>query len=110
MANHRVICIIEEAVIRPSRHNHIVAVGTGLHPDYIDRRWTVTDLLSALDRGEVFYTQGVASGKVAAVEKTACPHCGEPTLRSATGAVADNELSSLRHCREESERDLPSPK
>jgi len=98
MANYRVVCTEQIPASAHPTNGKIVAVGIGADPDSASDRWTVSDVVSALDRGHVFYTQGKASGKVAIVRKYWCATCLEWHIRSAPDSVLDNNLDSLRSC------------
>ena len=98
MARHRIVCTEQQPHHQPTTHAHIVAVGTGTDPNKADQRWTLQQVLDAMDRGGVFYTVGVQSGKVALVEKYNCTRCWRTHIRSAPDAVTDNNLDSLRRC------------
>lgn len=99
MASHRIVCTDQEPVTAPRTHQHIVAVGVGTDPDKADARWTLNEVLEALDRGDSFYTKGVKSGKIAYVEAVYCGVCNRRIIRSKPDAVADNNLDNLRDCR-----------
>jgi hypothetical protein len=99
MATYRIVCTNQEPVNQPTTHAHIVAVGTGTDPDKANKRWTLQELITAMDAGDVFYTKGVSSGKVAYVEKYVCMRCYRTYIRSTPDAVYDNNLDSLRLCR-----------
>ncbi len=88
MARYRIVCTEQEPVYRPTKHAHIIAVGTGTDSKQANKGWTVDQVWAAIDRGDTFYTKGETSGKVAEVEKFTC--CGRKTLRSAPDAVKDN--------------------
>jgi hypothetical protein len=98
MARHRVVCTEQEPVSLPTSHAHIVAVGTGTDPNQANTRWTLAQVIAAINRGEVFYTYGERSQKVALVRVVACPTCGHSIIRSAPDAVQDNNLDYLRRC------------
>ena len=102
MSEYRIICIVEATVERPVVHTHITGVGTGPDVAKMEKKWSLTDVTKAIQMGDKFYTQGVASRKIASVEIVNCSRCGELTLRSVTGAVPDNELTTLRPCRPQS--------
>ena len=51
-----------------------------------------------MGNGHTFYTVGVQSGQVAAVQKYHCSHCWRTFIRSAPDAVQDNNLDNLRRC------------
>jgi hypothetical protein len=95
---YRIACTNQEPVNYPTTHAHIVAVGTGTDPNKADKRWSLAEVLAAMDRGDVFYTQGEQSGKVALVEKYQCSRCNRTYIRSTPDAVYDNNLDSLRRC------------
>lgn len=99
MARYRIVCTEQEPVTEPTTHAHIVAVGTGTDPDKADKRWTLNEVLTGMDQGDVFYTEGVTSGKIALVEKYVCSLCRRTWIRSTADAVKDNNLDSLRRCR-----------
>ena len=98
MANYRVVCTEQVPAAAHPRAAKIVAVGTGVDPDRANDNWTVAQVVSAIDSGHIFYTQGKASGKVAIIQKYWCAACGESHIRSAADAVIDNNLDSLRAC------------
>jgi hypothetical protein len=98
MAQHRIICTNQEPAGQPPQHAHIVAVGIGDSTGY-RQRLSSTEVIAAMDRGEVFYTQGEQSGKIALVQKVNCQSCYRPIIRSAPDAVHDNNLDSLPYCR-----------
>lgn len=98
MASYRIVCTDQEPADQPTTHAHIVAVGTGTDPAKADKRWTLQEVLAAMDTGHTFYTQGNQSGKVASVEPYNCGRCGRRHIRSAPDSVQDNNLDSLRRC------------
>jgi hypothetical protein len=98
MANYRIICTTQEPVAQPNDRAHIVAVGTGETPDQYNRYWALDEVLSAMDQGHVFYTQGKHTGKVAYVEKYRCGNCTRTHIRSNPDAVQDNNLDNLPRC------------
>jgi Protein of unknown function (DUF3892) len=94
MSSRQIICTDQTGC---SQSGHITAVGlddTG--SDKASERLTVSEVYSAMDRGDIFYTWG--GGKVALVHKYKCG-CGLATLRSAADATTLNNLDSLRLCR-----------
>jgi len=99
MASYRIVCTTQAPASAPPSHQHIVEVGTGTDPDKADRRWTLDQVLAAMDAGDTFYTQGNTSGKRASVEKYLCSSCRRTYIRSSPDAVADNNLDNLRRCR-----------
>jgi len=95
---YRIVCTNQEAVHYPTTHAHIVAVGTRTDPKKADTQWTLAQVIAARDRGDVFYTQGEQSGKIALVEKYVCSRCNRTYIRSARDAVYDNNLDNLGRC------------
>lgn len=98
MSRYRIVCTEQVPAGNHPTNAKIVAVGTGHLPGKATHRWTVAEVISAMDRGNVFYTQGPQSGKVALVEKYWCTSCGEYHIRSSADAVTNNNLDSLRYC------------
>ena len=98
MAEYRIICTNQEPVAQPNDRAHIVAVGTGTTPDKYDTYWTLDQVLTAMDRGHIFYTRGRNSDKVARVEKYVCGRCSRTHIRSSPDAVQDNNLDNLPNC------------
>lgn len=99
MAQYRIVCTNQEPIGVPHSHAHIVRVGTGTDPEAADQRWTLDEVLRAMDEGNIFYTQGTSSGKIALVEKYICARCQRWYIRSKPDAVSDNNLDNLRTCR-----------
>ena len=99
MARYRIVCTEQEPINQPTTHAHIVAVGTGTDPNNATKRWTLNDVLSAMDKGDSFYTEGTTSGKIAVVEPSPCRWCNRRHIRSSSDAVSDNNLDNLRRCR-----------
>jgi hypothetical protein len=97
MAQYRIICARQESFDTPHVHPHVVIVGTEKLAGY-SKLWTITQVYNAMDQGDTFHTLGDKSQKSAAVQKYKCPHCDESTLRSARGAVTDNNLDNLPSC------------
>jgi Protein of unknown function (DUF3892) len=98
MAQYRIVCTVQEPAGHPHTDAHIVNVETGNDPKKADTKWTLDEVLHAMDQGNVFYTQGERSGKVALVEKYVCSSCRRTYIRSAPDRVEDNNLDSLRRC------------
>lgn len=98
MAYHRIVCTEQQPFGKPPTHAHIVAVGTGENPSSASRSWTLKEVIDAMDRGDVFFTKGEGSGRVALVVKYLCSHCFGYHIKSAPDSVADNNLDSLRYC------------
>ena len=98
MAQHRIVCTEQVPYGHSPASARIVAVGTGTDTSRATERLTVEDVVAAMDRGDIFYTVGVTSRKVALVEQYWCSQCFRYHLRSAPDAVTDNNLDSLRYC------------
>jgi hypothetical protein len=94
---YHIVCTDQEPVYLPTTHAHIVAVGTG-NNGAANIRWTLDQVLVAMDRGDVFYTQSPTTGKVAYVHKYQCADCRRTYIRSTPDAVYDNNLDNLRRC------------
>ena len=97
MAQHRITCTIQVPYHQPHSHAHISQVGIGNETGW-SHMLTVQQVYAAMDAGDIFYTFGIQSGKMALVHKLDCPFCGRPTLRSAPDAVLDNNLDNLPRC------------
>jgi hypothetical protein len=98
MANYRIVCTVKESSGHSNQEEHIVAVGVGDDVGPAVRRWTLGEVLAAMDLADIFYTKGKASDNVALIEKYTCTECGRVCIRSAADAVTDNDLDSLRRC------------
>jgi hypothetical protein len=98
MAQYRIVCTEQVPYGHPPESARIVAVGVGNDPQRASVRWTVGEVVAAMDRGDVFYTVGERSQKVALVEKYWCTRCVAYHIRSAADAVTDNNLDSMRYC------------
>ena len=98
MADFRIVCTDQVPATAHPRNAKIVTVGTGRDPDRADRRWSVPEVIAAIDGGDRFYTRGKASGIVAWVEKYWCASCGAWHIRTGADATTDNNLDSLRAC------------
>lgn len=99
MPSHRIVCTEQEPFGNSPKHAHIVAVGTGASSSKATERWTLAQVIQAIDGGTRFYTTGESSGKTAEVEKWWCGLCGRTHIRSSPDAVKDNNLDSLRYCK-----------
>lgn len=102
MATYRIVCADQESSGQSDQHAHIVAVGVGDDPAKALRKWTLDEVLRAIDRGDVFYTKGVNTGKLAIVMKYTCAPCHRVHIRSAADSVSDNDLNRIRNCSESS--------
>jgi len=98
MARYRIICTAQQPPQVPNDRAHIVAVGTGLSAAGYDKYWMLTEVLTAMDRGDKFYTHGEASQQTVSVEKYKCPWCSQTHIRSSPDAVKDNNLDNLPRC------------
>lgn len=103
MATYRIVCADQAPSGRPDQHAHIVAVGVGDDPNKARRKWTLDEVLRAIDRGDMFYTKGVNTGELAIVMKYTCVPCRRVHIRSAADNVSDNNLDRIRHCSESSQ-------
>jgi hypothetical protein len=98
MATYRIVCADQKSSGDSNQHTHIVAVGVGDDPNKAQRKWTLDEVLRGIERGDVFYTQGVNTGTVALVEAYTCAPCRRVHIRSAADKVADNDLDRIRRC------------
>ncbi len=98
MARYRIVCTEQVSATAHPNNAKIVAVGTGTDPGKAEKRWTVAEVVTAMDSGDTFYTEGETSGRVAEVEKYWCAACPAWHIRSKADAVTDNNLDSLRSC------------
>jgi hypothetical protein len=96
--NYRIVCTEQEPATNPPSHAHIVAVGVGNDPNGAEQRLLLSSVLMMMDRGDIFYTKGTTSGKVAKVEKYWCSSCEKYHIRSSPDATTDNNLDNLRYC------------
>lgn len=98
MARYRAVCI-EKHPTHKDRYHHIIAVGTGTDSNAATQRWTVHEVISAIQSGNSFYVQD-ARGNIAEVIVAKCPVPGHSHLVITT--VADNKesdnLLTLRDC------------
>lgn len=100
MATYRIVCTDQEPSGQSDEHAHIVAVGVGDDPAKAPRKWPLDEVLRAIDRGDVFYTKGADTGKLAIVMKYTCAPCRRVHIRSAADRVSDNDLDRMRRCSE----------
>jgi hypothetical protein len=98
MESWRVVCVKLGTVKQPKPHTHIIGVGTGDRPDWVDMRWTFPQVLVAMMEGDVFYTRSETSGRVTPLITHKCPLCGGTCLRSLKGSAPDNDLDEMRNC------------
>lgn len=100
MASYRVVCAEQVPSRAHPLNGKIVAVGSNdSGGGQATGRWTVPEVVSALDAGHVFYTYGEQSRETARVIKYWCTACGgEWHIKSSPDAVPDNNLDSLRLC------------
>ena len=95
---YRIVCTVQVPADHTPTRAHIVEVGTGGDAHKATRRWTLDEVIAAMDRGDQFFTKGEQSGKIAFVEKFWCSHCARDYIRSKPDAVTDNNLDYLRIC------------
>ncbi len=96
---YRIVCTNQEPINEPTTHAHIVTVGVGDAPDNAARRLSLSQVLSAIDNGDSFYTVGSRTGTTAKVVSVNCDNCGRRIIKSSPDATTDNNLDSLRACR-----------
>jgi len=98
MASWCVVCVKRGTIAYPQPHIHIIGVGTGDRTDWADMRWTLGQVLTAMDEGDTFYTQGETTGEIRPVEKYECPLCDETCIRFSEGHASDSSLEDMRNC------------
>ncbi len=99
MADYRIVCTEQVPAGAHPTTGKIVAVGTSSTGSATaEQRWTVDEVVGALDAGHHFYVYGLESQEAALVIKYWCRPCGVWHIRSAPDAVLDNNLDSLRFC------------
>jgi hypothetical protein len=98
MARWRVVCVKRRTVNHSHPHVHIVGVGTGDRADWADMRWTLEQVIMAMDEGDTFYTQGEPTAHISPVEKAPCPLCDRPCIRYQEGHMTDSSLDDMREC------------
>lgn len=94
MTDYRIVCTVQTG---GTSHGHITAVETESNASSPSTRLTVRDVYHRMDSGHTFYTYG--GGLRAPVQKWRCS-CGTSTLRSGPDATTENNLDSLRSCRQ----------
>ncbi len=94
---YRIVCTRQSQLTGSHVHPHIVSVGTGTPQGYT-RTWPVDEVLAAMGRGDVFYTESPSTGRVAKVEAYTCTVCGRRWIRTTADAVTDNNLDNLSSC------------
>ncbi len=95
---YRIVCTVQVPVDHTLTRAHIVEVRTGVVANTANRRWTLDEVITAMDCGDQFFTKGEQSGQIALVERFWCAHCGRFYIRSKADAVIDNNLDYLRIC------------
>jgi len=98
MASWRVVCVKRGTIKHPKPHSHITGVGTGDRADWADMRWTLREVLAAMEEGDTFYTWSEATGRITPIETYECPQCGSTCIRSSEGSAPDNNLDAMRNC------------
>ena len=99
MSSYRIVCTEQDPPDQPHDQAHIIAVGTGSEPNKANQKWTIDEVIEAMDDGDTFYTKSVSTGETAEVHEYECPTCGQITLRSEADETKDNNLNNLRECR-----------
>ena len=79
VAAYRIVCVGPRAVGQRESHVHIVRIGTG-DDQGCTRHWSLDLVLAAMEDGDVFYTQGKASGKIASVMIRHCTECNQAKI------------------------------
>lgn len=95
---YRIVCTTQEPAWKDHEHAAIDEVGTGTDSDKWSERWTVDEVVNAIEDGDTFYTKGTRTGKQAEVKRFRCTTCDADRIRSAPDASTDNNLDSLPRC------------
>jgi hypothetical protein len=99
LATYRIVCTDQEPYAQPKDRAHIVAVGTGTDPAKATAKYELEQVLAMLDRGDVFYTQGIRTGMQARVVAVYCAVCFRRIIKSTPDATTDNNLDGgIRFC------------
>lgn len=98
MPQYRIICTEQEPAGVPNDRAHIVRVGTGVTATQYSRKWTLAEVIKAMDNGDTFHTVSESTGKIAQVVKYQCAVCKGWHIKSSPDAVKDNNLDNLRTC------------
>lgn len=96
---YRIVCVDRVPMHRPTKHAHIVEVGTGATPLGSERFWTVPQLIAAISRGDAFYA-AFRSDEEVVLAIAECPACGRFVPRLHTG-WADHHLDEVPECAHE---------
>lgn len=92
MGSHRVTSIEVEQTARAPRHRVVTAVETvevdGPH------RWTIKDVLNAMNRAERFFSQA-PNGRQARVQRYECVKCRAEHIRTHVSDGAIHDLATL---------------
>ena len=93
IAAYRIISVERQPVGQLESHVHVVRIETA--DDAGARQWTISQVLAAMDEGDVFYTQDKTTGRIAGVSAYRCTQCHQACLRSDSSAVPGNDLDGL---------------
>lgn len=98
MPSHRIVCTTQYPPDQSHDHAHIVEVGVDTDSDGVANiRYTLSEVLSLMDKRDTFYTIGERTGRYITVEEFRC--CGRRYIRTKPDDVRDNNLDNLRRCR-----------
>lgn len=96
MASLRICVTDQRPVVSPTKHAHIVAVGTGDNPDRPDSVWTLAQVVSSIRHNtHTFWTWSYTHQKWAGVSTFTCGYCIREHIRSNPDAAEDNNLENL---------------
>ena len=98
MASWRIVCAKRGMISHPEPHPHVIGVGTGDRADWADMRWTLHQVISAMDEGDAYYTEDETSREITYIERYRCSICGRTCIRPADGSLSDSDLGSIRDC------------
>ena len=92
MGSHRVTSIEVEQTARTPRHRVVTAVETvEVDGPY---RWTIKDVLNAMNRAERFFSQA-PNGRQARVQRYQCTKCRAEHIRTHISDAAIHDLATL---------------
>ncbi|MCX6896128.1 MAG: hypothetical protein NTZ16_11640 [Verrucomicrobia bacterium] len=97
MPLYQIISATSQPCALAGRQTHVIGVSTAIVGGE-RRRWSMTEIVKALNNCDVFYTVSHREKSVALVELTCCVHCQRIFLRSRANAAPDSRLEQLPPC------------
>jgi len=103
MTDYRIVCTVQEPVNKPSKHAHIVKVGTNHESaktkDTATNSRTLKQVVDGIDGDDTYHTIGTVSGVKTGVHTAKCSVCEATIIRTDPDDETDNNLDSLRPCK-----------